>query len=112
MRRWPIEASMPSPFPGMNPYLEDPDIWPDFHTTLFVEIRAELNRRLPAGYFVIAVPLTAELPAVALPLQTCVDRALAAGRYEEEFDYRKSPEPPFTGDDADWVRQRIEAVQT
>ncbi len=41
---------MPSPFPGMNPYLEDTDIWPDFHTTLFVEIRAELNRRLPAGY--------------------------------------------------------------
>ena len=22
---------MPSPFPGMDPYLESPDIWPDFH---------------------------------------------------------------------------------
>lgn len=255
---------MPSPFPGMNPYLEDPDIWPDFHTTLFVDIRAELNRRLPAGYFaridryiwveepenakaellgkpdvfvteesetgsrgteatatitacvrlvrpavkhagnrylkvidgrhrrvvtvieilspsnktaggdkdaylakrdeylgldinlveidllrkgerptwgdpppapadysvlafrasefpsaaywpisvrdrlpVIAVPLTAALPAVALPLQTCFDRAVAEGRYEEEFDYRNPPEPPFAGDDAAWVRQRI-----
>jgi hypothetical protein len=247
----------------MNPYLEDPDIWPDFHTTLFVELRAELNRRLPAGFFarldrykwveepensstsllgkpdvfvtedaqptlqgpnggatitacvrlvrpavkhagnrylkvidgknrrvvtvievlspsnkapgsdqdaylakrdeylgldinlveidllrsgerptwgdpppaladysvlvfraiefpaaaywaisvreplpVIAVPVTPSLPAVALPLQTCFDRAFAEGRYEEEFDYTQPPEPPFAGDDAAWVRQR------
>jgi hypothetical protein len=255
---------MPSPFPGMNPYLEDPDIWPDFHTTLFVEIRAELNRRLPAGYYaridryvwveepddestsllgkpdvfvteelpaesqqaeagstvtacirlvrpavkhagnrylkvidgrsrrvvtvieilgpsnktpgsnqdaylskrdeylgldinlveidllrkgarpswgdpppepadysvlafrasefpaasywaisvrdslpVIAVPLTANLPPVTLSLQACFERAVSAGRYEEEFDYRHPPEPPFAGDDAEWVRERI-----
>ncbi len=25
---------MPSPFPGMEPYLEAPDIWPDFHGAL------------------------------------------------------------------------------
>lgn len=258
---------MSSPFPGMNPYLEDPDIWPDFHTTLFVEIRAELNRRLPTGYMarldryvwveepemssttllgkpdafvaedfeptsqgigagnaitacvrlvrsavkhagnrylkiidsknrrvvtvievlspsnktagsdqdaylakrdeylgldvnlveidllrrgerptwgdpppqrsdysvlvfratdfpaaaywpisvrdrlpVIAIPLTRALPAVALPLQDCFDRAVAAGRYEEEFDYHIPPEPPFTGEDANWVRQRVLGV--
>lgn len=41
---------MPSPFPGMDPYLEDPWIWPDFHLTLAVELRTELNRRLPSGY--------------------------------------------------------------
>ena len=23
-----------NPFPGMNPYLEHPDIWPDFHFSL------------------------------------------------------------------------------
>ncbi|MBI3176672.1 MAG: DUF4058 family protein [Chloroflexi bacterium] len=22
---------MPSPFPGMDPYIEDPDVWGDFH---------------------------------------------------------------------------------
>ncbi|MFN0055331.1 MAG: DUF4058 family protein [Planctomycetales bacterium] len=22
---------MPSPFPGMDPYLEDPGLWPDVH---------------------------------------------------------------------------------
>lgn len=41
---------MPSPFPGMDPYLEDPWIWPDFHLTFAVAIRTELNRRLPDGY--------------------------------------------------------------
>lgn len=41
---------MPSPFPGMDPYLEDPWLWPDFHMTFAVGIRTELNRRLPKGY--------------------------------------------------------------
>ncbi len=41
---------MPSPFPGMDPYLEDPWIWPDFHLTFAVALRTELNRLLPAGY--------------------------------------------------------------
>jgi hypothetical protein len=41
---------MPSPFPGMDPYLEDPWIWPDFHLTFAVALRTELNRRLPSGY--------------------------------------------------------------
>lgn len=40
-----------SPFPGMDPYLESPDIWPDFHDTLASEIRGELNRSLPPTYY-------------------------------------------------------------
>jgi hypothetical protein len=42
---------MPSPFPGMDPYLEAPDIWPDFHEALAGEIRAELNFLLPHPYY-------------------------------------------------------------
>src|SRR5436305_1233328 len=41
---------MLSPFPGMDPYLEDPGIWPDFHTTFYVELKRSLNRILPPGY--------------------------------------------------------------
>jgi hypothetical protein len=41
---------MLSPFPGMDPYLEDPGIWPDFHTTFYVEMKRGLNRILPSGY--------------------------------------------------------------
>jgi len=42
---------MPSPFPGMDPYLESPDIWPDFHDALAGEIRAVLNQTLPPPYY-------------------------------------------------------------
>jgi hypothetical protein len=42
---------MPSPFPGMDPYLEAPDIWPDFHDAFAGEIRALLNQALPAPYY-------------------------------------------------------------
>jgi hypothetical protein len=42
---------MPSPFPGFDPYLEAPDIWPDIHDGLAAEIRAELNRTLPVPYY-------------------------------------------------------------
>jgi hypothetical protein len=40
---------MPSPFPGMDPYLEDPGLWPDFALPFLVAMRAELNRQLPKG---------------------------------------------------------------
>jgi len=42
---------MPSPFPGMDPYLEHPDIFPDFHDRFAEHISAELNRTLPAPYY-------------------------------------------------------------
>src|SRR5438270_8173295 len=41
---------MPSPFPGMGPYLESPVIWPDVHHELISEIRAALNPRLRPRY--------------------------------------------------------------
>lgn len=40
-----------SPFPGMDPYLEAYDVFPDFHNTLASVIRAELNAVLPPRYF-------------------------------------------------------------
>ena len=34
---------MSSPFPGMDPYIEDPEVWSDFHGGLADEMRAQLN---------------------------------------------------------------------
>ncbi len=42
---------MPSPFPGMDPYLEAPDIWPDFHDAFAGAMRGDLNRTLPRPYY-------------------------------------------------------------
>lgn len=41
---------MPSPFPGMDPYIEQPALWPDFHADLAAEIRAALNRVIQPRY--------------------------------------------------------------
>ena len=40
---------MPSPFPGMDPYLEG-EMWQEFHETLAGEIRAQLLPRLAPKY--------------------------------------------------------------
>ncbi len=39
------------PFPGMDPYLEAPDIWPDFHNRLATALSTMLNAQLPAPYY-------------------------------------------------------------
>lgn len=41
---------MPSPFPGMDPYLEASSRWLDFHNDLAAEIRTALNRVLDPRY--------------------------------------------------------------
>lgn len=43
---------MPSPFPGMDPYLENPGLRPDVHHGLISEIQAALNRALRPKYHV------------------------------------------------------------
>ncbi len=42
---------MPSPFPGMDPYLESPEIFPDFHDSVITYLREALQANLPAPYF-------------------------------------------------------------
>ncbi|MGB5772093.1 MAG: DUF4058 family protein [Crocosphaera sp.] len=41
---------MPSPFPGMNPYLENPTLWQQVHTHLIVAIAEQMNPILRPKY--------------------------------------------------------------
>lgn len=41
---------MPSPFPGMDPYLEQPGFWPDIHHGLISEIQAQLIPQVRPKY--------------------------------------------------------------
>jgi hypothetical protein len=43
------ELTMPSPFPGMDPYLEGV-LWPDVHQQLATEMSRELNRQIRPRY--------------------------------------------------------------
>jgi hypothetical protein len=42
---------MPSPFPGMDPYLEGPDWFPDLHGSLIFGLKEALQARLPEPYY-------------------------------------------------------------
>jgi hypothetical protein len=41
---------MSSPFPGMDPFLEDPAYWPDFHSTFINYWREAVAEKLPAEF--------------------------------------------------------------
>ncbi len=43
---------MPSPFPGMNPYIEHEAIWPDFHQACINAARIHLTRQVKPNYIV------------------------------------------------------------
>lgn len=61
---------MPSPFPGMNPYLEQDDAWHDFHQSFMPAVRDVLSAQVDPNYFVkieaalIDAPFEGYLPAV------------------------------------------------
>jgi hypothetical protein len=42
---------MPSPFPGMDPYLERPEVFPDFHDSFITYLRENLQANLPPPYY-------------------------------------------------------------
>ncbi len=43
---------MPSPFPGMNPYLEHPSLWAGIHHRLITAIANDLGPKLRPKYIV------------------------------------------------------------
>ncbi len=43
---------MKSPFPGMDPYLEHPALWPDVHNSLISAIRDDLSAKVAPRYYV------------------------------------------------------------
>ncbi|NJK80305.1 MAG: DUF4058 family protein [Chloroflexaceae bacterium] len=49
---------MQSPFPGMDPYLEQPSMWPDVHNSLIAAIRDQLQIALAPNYRAVITPYT------------------------------------------------------
>jgi hypothetical protein len=48
-----IIRAMSNPFPGANPYLEQPDYWSDFHNQLVAEIARALIPQVLPNYRVV-----------------------------------------------------------
>lgn len=60
---------MSSPFPGMDPYIEDPEVWNDFHSRVADEISARLNTTIQPRYVARLIPYVTydEVSVVARP---------------------------------------------
>jgi hypothetical protein len=43
---------VPSPFPGVDPYLENPELWPDVHNRLIAALGDDLSPLLRPRYYV------------------------------------------------------------
>src|SRR5262245_29131856 len=48
---WVKGVAMPSPFPGMDPYLETPDRWRNVHGNLATEMQAQLAPLIRPRYY-------------------------------------------------------------
>ncbi|MBI4531239.1 MAG: DUF4058 family protein [Candidatus Latescibacteria bacterium] len=89
---------MPSPFPGMDPYLEHPDVWPDVHAGLIVAIRDSLAPRLRPRYRVAIEKRTylaepEELVFVGRPDVTVVRERPTGGSPEPAVSVLPSVQP-------------------
>jgi hypothetical protein len=50
---------MEPPFPGMDPFLEQPSLWPDVHHQLITEVRDQIQARLSSSYRAVITPYVA-----------------------------------------------------
>lgn len=81
---------MASPFPGMDPYIEDPEVWSDFHSDLAGELRARLNAIIRPRYVARLTPYTTyETVEIERPLSIRPD----VGIWEQERNNRAAHEP-------------------
>jgi Protein of unknown function (DUF4058) len=73
-----------SPFPGMDPYLEAPSVWPDVHTTLMSIFREQLTPLLAPKYLAeletqVVIDRIDDDPQVVLPDVSVTSPDVSAG---------------------------------
>jgi hypothetical protein len=92
---------MPSPFPGMNPYLERTGLWRGVHNHLIVSIADDLGPRVQPRYYVSKD----QEPTVEIGrlLHELYDRM----GYSLRLDYTKEPEPPLKPEDTAWADELL-----
>lgn len=71
---------MPLPFPGMNPYLENPDLWPEVHHLLISLLAETLNPQLLPTYRVAIEKRVYQLSGEDALLIGIPDVAIAAAK--------------------------------
>jgi hypothetical protein len=93
---------MPSPFPGMDPYLEDPDFWHSLHTHLVIHICEDLQPQLLPSYVA-----SAEERVVLGPLDYGILPDVNVREHAVETSIRTAPTSISVGGAAVAVPQEI-----
>lgn len=87
---------MPSPFPGMDPYIEDVDLWRDFHAELASEIKHQVAPQIRPRYFVRLTPrATYDTIELGKPRSAYPDAAVMRTLRESVSAYAAVAEPPL-----------------
>ncbi len=74
---------MELPFPGMDPYLEQPSLWPDVHSSLIAAMRDTLQAQIALSYVARITPYVAlEQIDIAVPRRAIVPNV---GVYERDL---------------------------
>lgn len=71
---------MPSPFPGMDPYLESPAQWSDFHHEFITALRGVIADRLPDNYVARINELVLKIEPELEPRRKMVGPGVLVGR--------------------------------
>ncbi|MGA7938055.1 MAG: DUF4058 family protein [Kovacikia sp.] len=92
---------MPDPFPGMNPYLEHPDFWPEVHHLLISVLAESLNPQLLPKYRVAIEKRVYQLSGddallVGIPDVTVARSRSASDAAEAQVAVATPPSTPVT----------------
>ncbi len=86
---------MPSPFPGMDPYIESSALWPAFHNDLASAMRTFLNQHIQPRYFARLTPYV----------------TYADGHFlEMDLLYYQPPPPPLTPEEGAWLARLLDTT--
>lgn len=110
---------MPSPFPGMDPYLESPPLgWQGFHNAFVIQLGRVLAPQLRPKYYLLpdarVFGIRDPIPRFPLPLasgddepevdlRAIVDDVYDTFAYGDQINYRRDPVPRLARDDAEWA---------
>jgi hypothetical protein len=94
---------MPTPFPGMDPYLERPGVWEEVHPQAVVYLFT-IRDPIPD----IPVPLQPGDAEPSLALNQLLHDVYDRAGYDLTVDYRQSPPPPqMPAQDVQWMQQLL-----
>lgn len=91
---------MPSPFPGMDPYLEHPELWPALHHWLIIEIARFLSPQLRPKYLVSVEVRMYEMAdddlSIGIPDVNVIGRQTATELITSNVAVAAAPTQPLT----------------